>query len=155
MRRKDREVKDKKAIESIVKRATVCRIAVSQNNLPYIVPVAFGYKDNCLYFHSAPQGRKIDIIRQNNNVCFELDIDCELAKKSEQPCSWSMKYRSVVGFGKAFFIDDLEEKRAALNIIVEHCSGNSQEYPYAENVISNMAVIKVEIDSMTGKKSGY
>lgn len=155
MRRKDREIKDKKAIESIIRRATVCRIALSENNVPYIVPVAFGYKDNCLYFHSAPQGRKIDVIKRNNNVCFEMDVDCELAKKSEQPCSWSMKYRSVIGFGKAAFIDDLEEKRAALNTIVEHYSGNPNEYPYPEDVISNMAVIKVEVDSMTGKQSGY
>jgi len=155
LRRKDREVKDKETIESIIKGATVCRIALSENNVPYIVPVAFGYKDNCLYFHSAPQGRKIDVIKQNNNVCFELDIDCELAKKSEQPCSWSMKYRSVIGFGKAFFIDGVKEKRTALNIIVEHYSGNPNEYPYPEDVISNMAVIKVEIDSMTGKQSGY
>lgn len=155
MRRKDREVKDKKAIESIIRRATVCRIGLAENNVPYIVPVAFGYKGNCLYFHSVPEGRKIDIIKQNNNVCFEMDIDCELVKKSEQPCSWSMKYRSVIGFGKAFFIDDPKEKKAALNTIVEYYSGNSNEYPYPEDVISNMAVIKVEIDSMTGKQSGY
>ena len=71
MRRKDKEIKDKEVIESIIKRATVCRIALSENNVPYIVPLSFGYKDNCLYFHSAPEGRKIDIIKQNNNVCFE------------------------------------------------------------------------------------
>ena len=155
MRRQDKEVKDKTAIESIIRSATVCRMALSENNLPYIVPVAFGYKGNCLYFHSAPEGKKIEIIKQNNNVCFELDIDCELDKKTEQPCNWSMKYRSVIGFGKAFFIDDLEGKKAALNIIVEHYSGNPNEYPYPKDMISNMAVIKVEIDSMTGKQSGY
>ena len=153
MRRKDKEIKDKKVIESIIKRATVCRIALSENNVPYIVPLSFGYKDNCLYFHSAPQGRKIDIIKQNNNVCFELDIDCELVKKPEDPCSWNMKYYSVIGFGKAFFVDSPEEKRRALNIIVEHYSSNSHEY--SANKINKVAIIKIEIDSMTGKKSGY
>ena len=67
VRRKDKEIKDKEVIESIIKRATVCRIALSENNVPYIVPLSFGYKDNCLYFHSAPEGRKIDIIKQRVN----------------------------------------------------------------------------------------
>ncbi len=152
MGRKDKEIKDKEVIESIIKRATVCRIGLCENNVPYIVPLVFGYKDNCLYFHSAPEGRKIDTIKRNNNVCFELDVDCELVK-SETACSWDMKYYSVIGFGKAFFVDDPEEKRKALNIIMEHYSGNPHEYP--TNEINKVAIIKVKIDSMTGKKSGY
>ncbi len=155
MRRKDREVRDKKAIESIIRRATVCRIGLAENNLPYVVPVTFGYKDDCLYFHSASEGRKIDIIKQNNNLCFEMDVDCEFVKKSEQPCNWSMKYRSVIGFGKAFLVEDAEGKRKALDIIVGHYSGGPYQYPYPEDMISNIAVIKVEIDSVTAKKSGY
>ena len=152
MRREDKEIKDNNVIESIIKRAIVCRIAFSENNIPYIVPVIFGYKDNCLYFHSAMEGKKIDIIKQNNNVCFEFDIDQELVK-SKNSCSCSMKYYSVIGFGKAFFIDDIEEKRMALNIIMKHYSINTFEY--SKNVIDNTAIIKVEIDSMTGKISGY
>ena len=124
----DKEIKDKKAIESIIQRAIVCRVAFSENDVPYVVPVNFGYEDDCLYFHSAPEGKKIEMIKQNNNVCFELDIDHEVVK-SESPCNWGMKYRSVIGFGRAFFVDDLEEKRRSLGIIVEHYSGNSSEYP--------------------------
>lgn len=155
MRRKDKEIKDNRAIESIIKAATVCRIGMSAHNLPYVVPVNFGYKDKRLYFHSAPEGRKIDTIAQNNNVCFELDIDCELVQKSQDPCSWSMKYRSVIGFGKAFLVDDPEENKTALDIIVEHYSGKPCQYAYPEDLINNMAIIKLEIDSMTGKRSGY
>ena len=147
------KAKDKDVIESIIKRATVCRIGLSENNMPYVVPLIFGYKDNCLYFHSAPKGRKIDIIKQNHNVCFEMDVDCELVKKTENPCKWDMKYYSVIGFGKASFIDDLEEKRRALSIIVAHYSDNSHEYTVKE--INKVAIIKVAIDSMTWKKSGY
>ena len=152
MRREDKEIKDKKEIESIIERATVCRVAFSENDVPYIVPLNFGYKDDCLYFHSAPEGKKIEIIRQNNQVCFEVDIDQEVVK-SETPCNWQMKYRSVIGFGKAFFVDHPEEKRRALSIIVEHYSGDLSEY--SEDAINNVAIVKVEIESMTGKKSGY
>jgi hypothetical protein len=152
MWREDREIKDKDEIESIVQRAIVCRVAFSENDVPYIVPVNFGYKDDCLYFHSAPEGKKIDTIRQNDNVCFEMDIDQEVVR-AETPCNWAMKYRSVIGFGKAFLVRDVEEKRKALNTIVEHYSGKPSDYP--ESAISNVAIIKVEIESMTGKKSGY
>ena len=152
MRREDKEIRDKDEIESIVQRAIVCRVAFSENDVPYIVPVNFGIEDDCLYFHSAPEGKKIEIIKQNNNVCFELDIDHEVVR-AETPCNWAMKYRSVIGFGKAFLVRDVGEKRKALNTIVEHYSGKPSDYP--ESAISNVAIIKVEIESMTGKKSGY
>ena len=153
MRKKEREIRDKSGIESIIKRATVCRIALSEDNVPYVVPLNFGYKDNFLYFHSAKEGRKIDMIRKNNTVCFEIDIDSKLIE-AERPCDWSTEYYSIIGFGEAFLVEDLEEKREALDIIMEHYSGKSS-FEYPEKIINNLAVIKVRIESMTGKKSGY
>lgn len=153
MRKKDREIKDKKLMESILERATVCRVGLSENNVPYIVPVNFGYRDNCLYFHSAKEGKKIDMIRGNNNVCFEIDIDSEVVK-GEKACGWTMKYYSIIGFGRAFFVEGFEEKRKALDIVMEHYAGKSS-FEYSEGAVNNAAIIKVEIESMTGKKSGY
>ena len=153
MRKKDKEIKDKNTIESIIKRATVCRIGLSENNVPYIVPLNFGYENNCLYFHSAKEGKKIDMIRKNNSVCFEIDMDNELVE-AENACGWGMKYYSIIGFGKAFLVDDFDEKRKALDIIMEHYSGKSS-FEYSEEAVINAAIIKVEMESMTGKKSGY
>ena len=153
MRKKDKEIKDENTIKSIIKRATVCRIGLSENNVPYIVPLNFGYKDDCLYFHSAREGKKIDMIRSNNDVCFEIDIDHEIVKR-ENACDWSMKYYSIIGFGKAFLVEGFEEKRKALDIIMEHYSGKSS-FEYPEDTVNNAAIIKVKIESMTGKKSGY
>jgi nitroimidazol reductase NimA-like FMN-containing flavoprotein (pyridoxamine 5'-phosphate oxidase superfamily) len=152
VRSKDKEIKDQKEIEAIIQKATVCRVGLSENNVPYVVPVNFGYEDNCLYFHSAPEGKKIETIKKNSNVCFEMDVDQEVVR-AETPCNWGVKYRSVIGFGKALLVDDLEEKRRALNIIVEHYSDDSYEYP--ENDVRKVAIIRIEIHSMTGKKSGY
>jgi len=152
MRRSEREIKDRGAIESILERATICRVAFSHDNLPYIVPLNFGYVDNCLYFHSAPEGKKIEIIKQNSNVCFEVDVDVELVEGGKA-CDWTVRYRSVVGFGKAFLVDDPKEKRRALDIIVGHYSDRS--YEYGDEAINKVAVVKVEIESMTGKQSGY
>lgn len=152
MRRKDREIEDRDAMESILREATVCRVAFSVNDIPYVVPLNFGYEDGCLYFHSAPEGKKIEMIKQNRNVCFEVDIDHELVE-AEKACDWTVRYRSVIGFGKAFLVDDPEEKRRALDVIVGHYSDRS--YEYTSEAVSRVAIIRVEIESMTGKQSGY
>jgi nitroimidazol reductase NimA-like FMN-containing flavoprotein (pyridoxamine 5'-phosphate oxidase superfamily) len=115
-----------------------------------VVPLCFGYEDNALYFHCAGQGRKLDILRKNNNVCVEVDIDQEVIK-ADEACDCGMKYKSVIGFGKAVFIEDIESKRKALDVIMQQYSEKSFEYP--EEAINNTVVIKVEIESMTGKQS--
>jgi uncharacterized protein len=152
MRRKEREIKDVAAIEEILSRATVCRLGLCEDNRPYVVPLCFGYKDNALYVHCGPEGKKLDIIRKNNNVCFEVDIDDKLVK-TERPCKWGLNYKSVIGFGKAVLVEDIESKRKALDIIMRHFSADTFEYP--EEAIQKTTIIKVEIETMTGKQSGY
>ena len=155
MRRSDKEIKDKKCIEWILKKATVCRIALCNNNNPYIVPMNFGFKDNCLYLHSASEGQKIDIININNNICFEVDLETEIVT-ADNACSWGMKYYSIIGFGKAHFIKDNGEKEDALNIIMQKYSHKSDKsFEYLKPALDKTTVIKVEIESLTGKKSGY
>jgi uncharacterized protein len=153
MRKTEREIKDREEIESIINAAQVCRVGFSDGNTPYIVPMNFGYKDNCLYFHCAAEGKKLDIIHQNNQVCFEIDIDDQIVKATERLCSWSTKYRSVIGFGKAFIIDGWQEKAAALNVITRHYG--AAHHDFSEKEVERLSIIKIEISSMTGKKAGY
>jgi len=150
MRKKEKEITEKSAIEAIIKKSLVCRLALSDNNSPYIVPLCFGYRDNVLYFHSSQKGKKIDMIKKNPKVCFEFDTNTEIVK-AEDACHWSMKYRSVIGFGKAQLLEDIEEKRKALNIIMGQYSDGTFEYNDA--VLKKTFVIKVEIEIMTGKQS--
>ncbi|MCP4347165.1 MAG: pyridoxamine 5'-phosphate oxidase family protein [Desulfobacterales bacterium] len=149
MIRKDREITDIKEIESIIEKSLVCRLAMANEGFPYIVPMCFGYEDNSLYFHSASKGKKLDILRKNSNVCFEFDTGCE-TKPAEKACKWDMKYKSIVGFGKASFIDDHESKRRAMDIIMRQYSDDA--YEYSESALKSTVVVKVEISSMTGKK---
>jgi nitroimidazol reductase NimA-like FMN-containing flavoprotein (pyridoxamine 5'-phosphate oxidase superfamily) len=151
MRRTDKEITDRAEIEYIIQRSVVCRLGLLDENRPYIVPLCFGYTDNTLYFHSANQGRKIDILKKNNTVCFEFDIDCEPIK-ADNPCEWGMKYKSVLGFGKAYFVDGFEAKCAAMDIIMQQYSDGTFDYPKTKE--KNTAVIRVEIEHMTGKQSG-
>ncbi|UCF43227.1 MAG: pyridoxamine 5'-phosphate oxidase family protein [Planctomycetota bacterium] len=152
MRRKDKQINDLSTIEEIISTAAVCRLGLCQNSQPYIVPLCFGYKDGALYFHSARKGKKLDMLRKNNNVCFEIDVEHELVK-AEEACDYGMKYRSVIGFGKAVIIDKTELKREALDTIMTNYS--TGPFEYSEQVIERTLIIKVEIEAMTAKKSGY
>jgi nitroimidazol reductase NimA-like FMN-containing flavoprotein (pyridoxamine 5'-phosphate oxidase superfamily) len=152
MRKKDKEISDESGIRAIIGKANVCRLGMVNGNKPYIVPLCFGYHDNVLYFHGSLKGQKIDLIRKNPNVCFEFDLITETIE-SENACDWSMKYQSVIGFGKAVFIESPDEKRKALSIIMGQYSDRLFLFP--ENILKATAVIKVEVESMTGKHSGF
>jgi hypothetical protein len=151
MRKKEKEISNKRFIEAIILNSWVCRLALAENNQPYIVPLCFGYEDNTLYVHSAPHGKKLDILRNNPNVCFEFDIDHRIVE-AEDACEWTMAYRSVIGFGKAFLIDEPTEKLKALNAISQHYAG--KQLPYSEAKLSGTVFMKVEIESITGKNRG-
>ena len=150
MRRKEKEITDSAGINAIIEQATVCRLAMINGDTPYIVPLCFGFQDNALYFHSALKGQKIDWLRNNSNVCFEFDIGAAPVE-SDEPCDWGMAYQSVIGFGKAVFVEDPDEKHRALAIIMAQYS--DQEFQFPENKVNATAVFKVEIESISGKQS--
>ena len=150
MRKKEKEITEKSAIEAIITKSLVCRLALSDDNSPYIVPLCFGYKDKVLYFHGSQKGKKVDIIKKNPNVCFEFDTNTEIVK-AEDACRWTMRYQSVIGFGKAVLLEDMEEKRKALDIIMSQYSGRI--FQFDDAILKKTFVIKIEIESMTGKQS--
>lgn len=150
MRRKDKEITDRKEIEAVIENSMVCRLAMADEAGPYLVPLCFGFKDNTLYFHSAADGRKLGILRKNPRVCFELDGDTAV-RTGKKACDFSMRYRSVIGFGTTVFIETEAARREALDIIMRHYAPGSFDYPAA--TLERIAVFKVEIDTMTGKAS--
>jgi len=153
MRRNDREVRDNSDIESIISRSDVCRIAFADNNIPYIVTLNFGYiggENPCLFFHCAPEGRKIELIGKNNYVCFGMDTD-HLLFKGDKGCDWGMKYSSVVGYGKISIVLSNDEKKRGLDSIMSHYSDRS-EFTYDEKVFEHTAVLRLDIEEISAKK---
>ncbi len=152
MRRKEKEIKDPAEIEAVMLKADVCHIGLVDGNVPYIVPVNFGFMGNKLYFHSAKEGRKLDVIRRNNNVCFEVDTDHDFVK-AEKGCNWAMKYRSIIGTGKAVIVDNPFEKITALKLIMAHYSDG--KYEFNESDAEKVSIVRIDIESLSGKKAGY
>jgi uncharacterized protein len=152
MRRTEKEIVEKNIIEEILAKSEICRIAMIDNNEPYLVPLNYGYCDNNIYFHSALNGRKIEILKRNNKVCFEVEYHSEIIK-DQIPCKWSTKYRSVIGYGKIEIITDVKEKRRGLDIIMSKY-GMSGALEYNEGSLQRMVILKLSIEQVSGKQSG-
>ena len=150
MRRKDKEISERNEIEKIITQSQVCRLAMTDGDRPYVVPLCFGYEDNALYFHSAIKGKKLNILRRNPNVCFEFDIDCNV-RAADKACDWGMQYRSVIGYGKASIVESDRSRHKALDIIMRQYGGKAESYP--DGKVKHTLIIKVDIDMMTGKFS--
>lgn len=151
MRRGEKEIVDRSQIDNIMERALVCRIAMCDDGQAYVVPVNFGYSDGYLYIHSAHVGKKIDILKRNPRVSFEVDIDHALVA-GEDPCSYTFNYRSVVGFGTATILHDVKEKREGMDAIVKHYAGGASSYP--DTALARVTLVRIEISSITGRHAG-
>jgi len=152
MRRRDKEITDIGTMEAVIRQSLVCRVAMCKDNRPYLVPFSFGYDDSTVYVHCAREGTKLDILKANDCVCVEFETGVNLVK-AETPCSWGMAYRSVIAFGRAFLVDDIGSKRKACDLIMRHYT--DEQHFYSDQALDGIIVIRIEIDRMTGKQSGY
>jgi uncharacterized protein len=152
MRRKEREITDIHELESIIKICDVCRLAFADGNVPYIVTMNFGYSgdEGRIYFHCAKEGRKIEMIRKNNYVCFEMDTG-HVLYDGNTACDFGMSYSSVVGYGYITIVKDIEERISGLNHIMSHYAGNG-EFFYKQDVLERTMVLRLDIKEMTGKR---
>ena len=123
MRRNDKEITDKQEIENILRTGIFCSIAFSDGEEPYLVTVNYGYRDGCIYFHSAKEGRKMDLIRNHPRVCFQVVVDEELVTGVNACRDFTMKYRSVTGYGRALELVNKHEKSKALNVLMNQHTG--------------------------------
>lgn len=151
MRRTDCEITDRAVMEEIISEALVCRIGLSGREGPYVVPVCFGYEDGVFYIHSAPEGQKIRLIGEFPACCIEIDL-CNGVIRGEKACSWGMRYRSVIANGTAVILDDPEEKKHGLNVIMQHYQGG--EHDFTDGEVAGVAVVRIRVGEMRGKMGG-
>ncbi len=152
MRRHDKQITDELIIQQILEKSDLCRLGFVENGEAYIVPVNYAYADGIIYIHSAHNGRKMDIIRQNNRVSFEMELHHEIIK-STIACGWTEKYRSVMGRGTITIAGDNTSKKHGLDLIMRKY-GADFELVYDEKILARMTILKLQIESVTGKQSG-
>jgi nitroimidazol reductase NimA-like FMN-containing flavoprotein (pyridoxamine 5'-phosphate oxidase superfamily) len=150
MRRKEREIQGTENVEAVLAQAKVLRLGMCVDNRPYVVPLSFGYADGRIYFHSGPAGRKLETLRANPAVCFEAEAGVEIIAAAKA-CDYSARYRSVIGFGRAVFVEDEAEKLAGLRAVMAQYSKGDWDFPAA--IVARTTVVRIDIESMTGKQA--
>lgn len=154
MRRKDRLITDGEALKSMIERADACRLAFAVGGEPYMVTLNYGYEWDGelprLFFHCAREGRKLEMMRANPRVCFELDLEHELSK-GDSPCDWGMGYSSIVGYGTLSELKDDVERRAALDKVMRHY-GWEGEGEYGDGPLRATTVLRLDVVELSGKR---
>ena len=151
MRCSDREITDRQAIDDILRRGKVMRIALVDGDRPFLVPVFYAYDGKSLYFHSAQSGSKVEIMKKNPRVCFEVSLDHGLIE-DKMACDFEARHRTVIGQGETHFVGDAEEKVRALDAIVARFTDRHFDYP-SEN-LKRTLVVRIDIGTIAGKQHG-
>lgn len=154
MRVAKKEIKEKSVVEELLANCPVGRLGTTgADGWPMVKPLNFVYRDGKIFFHSARGGEKIDQITRDGRVCFEVDIPITYVKGTpEDPCKADYLYRSVICKGHARIIQDPDERRAALRALMEKYQPEGGYGPFLEERLALTAVVRIDIEAMTGKQ---
>ena len=152
LRRKDKEITETTVLKKILKSSAYVTLALSMNNQPYLVSLSHGYDEdrNCLFFHCAKEGKKLEYLRSNNSVWGQALVDRGYAQGE---CSH--KYASVHFSGKVVLLESLEDKLTAVKCMINQLDSNPEKLVADLNSerLKNTVIGRIDIDYMTGKKS--
>ena len=149
MRRKDKEIGTDEAINLLTNCEYGVLSTVGNDGQPYGVPLNYTYKDNCIYFHCALKGHKIDNIEDNPKVSF-----CTVGNTEVLPSEFSTNYVSAVAFGVASEVQGTERYNALVLLLEKFSPGFMEEgKKYIEKLDKVTKVIKIQIQHISGKKA--
>ncbi|MBD3192779.1 MAG: hypothetical protein GF308_19220 [Candidatus Heimdallarchaeota archaeon] len=153
IRRKEKAIKDEKRIKTILQTTKYITIAMCKENEPYLVTLSHGYDPvkNCIYFHCAKEGKKIDYLKANTIIWGEALID-----RGYQQGKCDHLYTSAHFKGKVTFLENFEEKKAALLLMINQLEKHPKEVikkQITETAIKKVAIGKIEIDYLSGKEA--
>ncbi|MDH6305716.1 nitroimidazol reductase NimA-like FMN-containing flavoprotein (pyridoxamine 5'-phosphate oxidase superfamily) [Parabacteroides sp. PF5-5] len=145
---------DPEIIESVIRACSVCFVGMADTDgTPYVLPMSFGYRDGVVYLHSSQEGRSISILERNPRVCITFCTDPQLTfQHPEVACSYSVRSRSVIGWGIVTYEEDPEKKRDALKVLMRQYA--DQNFHYNDPAVRNVKIWVVPLTEMTCKEFG-
>ncbi|MBI3601029.1 MAG: pyridoxamine 5'-phosphate oxidase family protein [Nitrospinae bacterium] len=166
MRRKEKEIKDKTVIVDVLNTCYIGRLGtIGKDGYPMVKPLNFAYNPPIpplvkggeggfgkIYFHTAKEGEKIEDIKRDNRVCFEVDLPIAYIKAKNNPCQADYLYRSVIIKGRAKIVEDREEKLLALNCLMEKHQPGGGYGDYTEDKLTKVGIVRIDIEEMRGKE---
>ena len=152
MTKRERQITDPQQIMDILDRGKVLHLGLCADNMPYVVPMNYGYTMEggklTIYLHSSVRGKKLDMLQANPNVFFAIDCD-RIPFVGKLPCQYGMVYSSVMGTGKARLVEDVEEKKRAMSILMKTQTG--KDFSFEDRLVSIVAVIRIDVTEYTAK----
>jgi len=152
MTRRERQVVDIDEITKILDKSKVLHLGMVDGDEPYIVPMNYGYtmEDGklTLYLHGAKRGRKLDLIRANPKVFFEMCCDI-VPFEGDVACRYGITYASLMGRGIAEIVEDVEEKKFALSALMKTQTG--KDFEFEDKMTTIVSIIKITALEYTAK----
>ena len=152
MTKRERQITDPDQIRHILDTGKVLHLGLAVDNEPYVVPMNYGYtmEDGklTLYLHSALRGKKLDMMRTNPRVFFEIDCDL-MPFEGRVPCQYGLVYSSLMGRGTAHIVEDVEEKKQAMTVLMKTQTG--KDFRFEDRLVSIVAVIRIDVEEYTAK----
>ena len=152
MTKRERQVTDEKQIRDILDAGKVLHLGLAVDNEPYVVPMNYGYTHEddklVIYLHSAVRGKKLDMIRANPKVFFEICCDL-LPFEGKLPCQYGLSYSSVMGKGIARIVEDVEEKKRAMTVLMK--TQTAKDFEFNDQLVSIVAVVRIDVEEYTAK----
>lgn len=152
MTRREREVTDINKIKEILDKSKVLHLGLVDGDEAYVVPMNYGYtlEDGklTLWLHGAKRGRKLDLIRANPKVFFEMECGIQ-PFEGEIACKYGIEYSSIMGRGKAEIIEDIEIKKAALSYLMKTQTG--KDFEFEDKMAAVVSIIRIDVSEFTAK----
>jgi len=152
MRRTDREILNMDEILEIINKCDVCRLALFDEEYPYIIPMNFGFEYQnqriIIYLHCANEGKKLELIYKNKKVSFEMDCSHKLIQ-GNKPCDCTMEYESVIGNGIIEIMKDNKEE--ALTALMKHYS-KVEIFTFSDKMLLATTTLKITVEKITAKR---
>ena len=145
-------VTDPEQIRHILDSGKVLHLGLSVNDEPYVVPMNYGYawEDGKLvvYLHSAVRGKKLEMVQTNPKVFFSIDCD-RMPFEGRVPCQYGMVYSSIMGRGVASIVEDVEEKKRAMTLLMKTQTG--KDFTFEDRLVTIVTVIRIDVSEYTAK----
>lgn len=150
--RREREVTDPAQILDILNRAKIVHLGLVDGDEPYVIPMNYGFTMEegklTLYLHGAKKGRKLDLIRANPKTFFSMECDVQ-PFEGDIACRYGIAYASLMGSGTAEIVEDVEEKKKGLTLLMKAQTG--QDFSFDEKMVSIVSVIRIDVSAYTAK----
>ena len=153
MTKRERQVTEREEILKILDKCKILHLGLVDGDEPYVVPMNYGYVMDgerlTLYMHGATKGYKLDLMRKNPKVFFEMECDVQ-GFEGEIACQYGTVYQSIMGRGRATIIEEPQEKIKTMKLFMKSQTG--RDFEFSEKMVSAVVMIRIDVTEYTAKR---